>query len=203
LLVGLYSREQSRFVELLNTVEKLLIHLGLPFDFAPRQDKFPNALIPGSWKGTHPHEYTNIRIQGKFQGAATTVHPSILKNFKSKGFFSLAVIDFTDFEKRESKDKTKYSPIAKFPSASFDISVKTSLETPAGDVLKALQAGLKLKQLKTSSILGVYAFSESEKSVTIRSVFEDSTATMTSEFLKEAEKQVAQVLEKAGFPLRA
>lgn len=203
LLVGLYSREQNRFLELMNLVEKLLNHLALPFEFAAKNDKFANTLVPANWKGVHPHEYSNIRIQGKFLGAVTTVHPAVLKNFKAKGHFSVAVIDFTDFEKRETKDKTKYSSIARFPSASFDISVKANADVPAGDVLKALTGGLKLKQLKSASVLGVYSFSETEKSVTLRTIFEDPTATLTPEFLKEAEKQVAQVLEKAGFPLRA
>jgi phenylalanyl-tRNA synthetase beta chain len=144
----------------------------------------------------------NIRIQGKFHGAATTVHPLVMKEFKAKGFLSLVVIDLTDFENREAKDKSKYAPIAKFPSSSFDISVTAASDTPAADVLKALST-LKLKQLKSASILGVYSFSETQKSITLRTVFEDPTSTLTSNFLTEAEKQVIQVLEKAGFPLRS
>jgi phenylalanyl-tRNA synthetase beta chain len=202
LFLGLYSREQSRFTELLNHTEKLLGTLGLSAELGPKQEKFPNALVPYEWIGSHPHEYVNIRIQGKFHGAATTVHPLAMKEFKAKGFFSFVVIDLTDFENREAKDKTKYSPIAKFPSSSFDVSVTASSDVPAADVLKAL-SGLKLKQLKTASILGVYAFSESQKSITLRTVFEDPAATLTAEFLSEAEKQVVQTLEKAGFPLRS
>lgn len=202
LFLGLYSREQSRFTELLNHTEKLLGTLGLSAELSPKQEKFPNTLVPYEWIGSHPHEYVNIRIQGKFHGAATTVHPLAMKEFKAKGFFSFVVIDLTDFENREAKDKTKYAPIAKFPSSSFDVSVTASSDVPAADVLKAL-SGLKLKQLKSASILGVYAFSESQKSITLRTVFEDPAATLTAEFLSEAEKQVVQTLEKAGFPLRS
>jgi phenylalanyl-tRNA synthetase beta chain len=202
LFLGLYSREHSRFTELLNHAEKLLGTLGLSAELSPKQEKFPNALVPYEWIGSHPHEYVNIRIQGKFHGAATTVHPLAMKEFKAKGFFSFVVIDLTDFENREAKDKTKYTPIAKFPSSSFDVSVTAASDVPAADVLKAL-SGLKLKQLKSASILGVYAFSESQKSITLRTVFEDPAATLTAEFLSEAEKQVVQTLEKAGFPLRS
>jgi phenylalanyl-tRNA synthetase beta chain len=202
LLLGLYSKEKSRFTELLNHTEKLLSTLGLSGEFAARQEKFPNTLVPYEWIGSHPHEYVNLRIQGKFQGAATTVHPLAMKEFKAKGFFSFVVIDLTDFENRETKDKTKYSPIPKFPNSSFDISVSATNETAAADVVKALQA-LKLKQLKSVSVLGVYGYSESHKSITLRTVFEDTSATLTSEFLSEAEKQVVQALEKAGFPLRS
>lgn len=202
LIFGLYSREATRFVELLNHTEKLLATLALPCEFQTKNEKFPNTIIPYEWAGTHPHEYVNIRIQGKFHGAATTVHPLVMKEFKAKGFLSLVVIDLTDFENREAKDKSKYAPIAKFPSSSFDISVTAASDTPAADVLKALST-LKLKQLKSASILGVYSFSETQKSITLRTVFEDPTSTLTSDFLTEAEKQVIQVLEKAGFPLRS
>lgn len=202
LLVGLYSREGNRYLELLNLLERLLGHLSLPFEFAPRQDKFPNPLAPVSWSGNHPHEFSNVRIQGKFHGVAMTVHPLVMKSFKVRGNFAVAVIDLTDFEKREVKDKTKYQPISKFPSSSFDISVTAKMDVAAGDVVKALSNSLKLRQLKSVSLLGTYAFSDVEKSVTIRTVFEDPTTTLTADFLKEAEKQVVQALEKAGFPLR-
>ncbi|MFP5458232.1 MAG: phenylalanine--tRNA ligase subunit beta [Bacteriovoracia bacterium] len=201
LLLGMYSREASRFVELLNHTEKLLHTLGLPFELQTKNDKFPNALVPYDWKGSHPHEFVNIRIQGKFHGAATTVHPLVMKDFKAKGYFSFVVIDLTDFEARESKDKTKYSHIPKFPSSSFDVSVTAKSDVPAGDVVKCLSS-LKLKEMKSAHILGVYSFSEEEKSITLRIVFEDPNATLTSEFLSEAEKQVVQVLEKSGYPLR-
>jgi phenylalanyl-tRNA synthetase beta chain len=201
LLLGLYSRERNRFVELLNHLEKLIATLGLSAEFAPRQDKFPNALTPAAWQGTHPHEYVNVRVQGKFHGVATTAHPMVLKAFKAKGHFSFFVLDLTDFEKRETKDKTKYAPIPRFPSSSIDVSVLTSLQTAAGDVVKAV-AALKLKQLKSTRVLGVFPLPEEQKSVTVRVVFEDSEATLSAEFLKEAETQVVQVLEKAGFARR-
>ncbi len=200
LLLGLYSREEGRFTELLNHVDKLLSSLGLAVEIGPRNEKFSNPLMPAGWTGQHPHEYVNIRIQGKFQGVATTAHPLVLRNFKAKGHFSFVVIDFTDFEHREPKDKTKYSPIPKFPASSFDISVSATMETPAADVLRPLVG--KLKHLKSARLLGVYPYSETHKSVTLRTVFEDPTTTLSAEFLKEAEKQVVQTLEKSGFPLR-
>jgi phenylalanyl-tRNA synthetase beta chain len=201
-LIGFYSRESNRFLELLNTVEKLLTYLGLPVSLEERNLKFPNSIIPYEWSGNHPHEYVNMRIQGKFHGAATTIHPLLLKDFKMKGNLCVAVIDLTDFESRPVKDKTKYTPISRFPQSVFDISVVAAKEVAAGDVLKTL-SGLKLKELKSSSVLTIFDLPEEKKSVTLRVVFEDPTATMSAEFLANAEKQVVQVLEKAGFPLRA
>lgn len=202
LLIGLWSKDETRFVELINHVEKLWGAIGLSCEFTGVDARFANPMMPKEWKGLHPHEFLNVRVQGKYVGAMTTIHPLILKNFKMKGFASVAVIDLTEFEKRELKDKTRYHPIARFPSSAFDVSVTAAEDVFAGDILKAL-SGLKLKQLKSSSILDVFALPGGQKSVTLRAVFEDPTMTLGPDFLKDAEIQVVQILEKAGFSLRS
>jgi len=201
LLVGLYSKKKTRFIELENIVEKLLSSLNVAFNFAPPSTKFKNDLMPDSWKGIHPHEFQNIQIMGKFAGGITTVHPLVLKNFKMKGFLSLAIIDITDLEKRELKDKVKYSPIAKFPSSSCDFTVVMQKDTPAVEALNSLKS-LKIKELKEKTILDVFALNDDEKTVSIRTTFSNSDKTLTSDEIKSFESQIVQVLEKAGFFLK-
>lgn len=201
LLIGLYSKEETRFLELENIVEKLLTTLNISYNLVPKSDKFPNPLMPSDWKGIHPHEFQNIQIMGKFTGALTTVHPLVLKNFKMKGFLSLAVIDITETESRELKDKTKYLPISKFPSSSCDFTVVMNKDLPAAAAITALNA-IKQKELKSKAIVDVFLMNESEKAVSIRTVFEDSEKTLAPETIKDLEKKVIQTLEKAGFPLK-
>lgn len=201
LLIGFYSKKKTRFVELENTIEKLLSSLNISFNFAPASTKFKNDIFPSSWAGIHPHEFQNIQIMGKFLGGLTTVHPLVLKNFKMKGFLSLAVIDLTDLENREQKDKVKYTPIAKFPSSSCDFTIVMKQETAAAEVLAALKP-LKIKELKEKCIVDVFSLNDAEKTVTIRTVFSNEEKTLTSEEIKNFEAQVIQVLEKAGFFLR-
>ncbi len=202
LLIGLYSKDASRFVELENTVEKLLSTLNVNSAFAPRSQKFQNPVAPAEWQGYHPHEYVNVQVMGKFMGALTTVHPLILKNYKMKGHLSLAIIDITDLEARELKDKTKYSPIPKFPSSSCDFTVVMDISHPASSALVALNS-LKDKEFKSKSILGIYVMNETQKAVSIRTVFEDSEKTLSSESIKDLEHKVVQALEKAGLPLKS
>ena len=201
LVIGMFSREKSRFVELESTVEKLLASLNINFAFAPMSEKFQNTVIPAGWAGIHPHEYQNVQIMGKYTGALTTVHPLAMKNFKMKGYLSLAVIDLTDLESREIKDKTKYSPIAKFPSSSCDFTVVMNINHPAASVITALNS-LKQKEIKSKSILGVFVMNETQKSVSLRTIFEDPEKTLSPEILKDLEQKVIQTLEKAGFPLK-
>lgn len=202
LLIGMYSRDKTRFVELENVVEKLLANLNVAYTFTPKNEKFSNTVMPSSWAGIHPHEYINVQIMGKYTGAINTVHPLVLKNFKMKGFLSLAVIDIADLENREMKDKTKYQSISKFPSSSCDFTVVMKKDMPAAAVITALN-GLKQKELKSKAIVDVFIMNETEKSVSIRTVFEDSEKTLAAETIKDLELKVIQVLEKAGFPIKS
>jgi phenylalanyl-tRNA synthetase beta chain len=201
LLIGLYSKELSRFVELENMVEKLFSHLNVPFLFTGKSEKFKNSLVPADWKGVHPHEYLNIQIMGKFMGCLNTVHPMILKNYKMKGHFSFALIDLSELEGRELKDKTKYSVLPKFPGSSCDFTVVLDKNIPAGSVISAL-ASLKQKEIKSKTIVDVFFMNETQKAVTFRVNFEDSEKTLNSETIKDLEQSVIQVIEKAGFSLK-
>ena len=202
LVIGMYSKEKSRFVELENLVEKLLALLNINYAFTPMNTKFPNSVLPYEWNGIHPHEYMNIQVMGKYTGVINTVHPLILKNFKMKGFLTLAVIDITDIENKEMKDKTKYQPISKFPSSSADFTVVMKNDLPAASAIAAINS-IKQKELKSKAIVDVFMMNETEKAVSIRTVFEDSEKTLGAETIKDLEQKIVQVLEKSGFPLRS
>lgn len=202
LVIGLYSKDKTRFLELVNTVEKLFSTLNVSANLGPKNEKFPNTVMPKEWAGIHPHEYLNVQIMGKYCGALTSVHPMVLKNFKMKGHLALAVIDITDLESREVKDKTKYSPLSKFPSSSCDFTVVMPKDAPAAGVITALNS-LKQKEIKSKAIVDVFIMNETQKAVSIRTVFEDSEKTLAPETIKDLERNVVQVLEKAGFPLRS
>ena len=202
LLIGMYSKEKSRFIEVENLTEKLLSFLNINFNFSPKNQKFPNPVVPYDWSGTHPHEYMNIQVMGKFAGAINTVHPLILKNFKTKGFLTLAVIDITDLESKEMKEKIKYSPISKFPSSSCDFTVVMNKDVPAASVIAAINS-IKQKELKSKSIVDIFVLNEDQKTVSIRTVFEDPEKTLSAETIKDLEQKVVQALEKAGLHLRS
>lgn len=201
----LYGKNKNRFLELVNTTEELLESLSVNFQLADASAvsaKFPNNLLPLHWEGSHPFEFVNIKIMGRFQGALTSVHPSLLKDFKIKGHVALAVINLSAFDQLEMKDKAKFKAINKFPKSTFDCSVMVDRTLPAASVLEPLKK-LKIKQLIDSKIVGVFPLNPEKNSVTIRSFFEDENETMSSELLKSSETAIVGALEKAGFPLKS
>jgi len=202
ILIGMYDKKETPFLKLLNTVEGLMGYLNISFDFSKDSGKFENLVIPKIWEGTHPHEYFNLRIQGKFLGACSTIHPLMLRNFKAKGFLSLAVIDIADIENRELKDKTKYAPISKFPGSRFDCTVVVEDNVSASDVLEALKQ-TKIKELTEKKIVDVYPMDAGKRAITISVTFEDDSKTLDADFLKESENKIVSTLTTAGFPLKA
>lgn len=202
ILIGSFSKKESPFLETLNIAKKLLKSLSIPFDISEKNEKFKNDIIPSDWEGCHPHEYLNFRIMGKFHGAIATIHPMLLRNFKVKGFLSVCVIDFTDFQDRELKSKTNYSPISKFPSSTFDCTVMVNRETLAANVLDVLKK-VKIKELTTKKIVDVFYMEDGRKAVTIRVTFEDPNKTLDSQFIKESEDKIVSTLEANGFALKS
>lgn len=201
-LIGSYSKTATPFLELLNTTEKLMNYLGLSYDLALDTGKFANPLLSKEWFGSHPHELVNIRIMGKFHGVVSSVHPLMLKNFKTKGFFSFTVIDLTDFQAREIKKKAKYTPISKFPTSSFDCTVLVKKELPAAEVIKTLKK-VKAKEVTSRKVKEVFALSDEFNAVTLTFSFEDASQTLKSEKIKELETSIISTLEASGYPLKA
>ena len=183
-----------------NVMTNLLSSLNLSFEFTERNTKFTNPLVPSKWLGNHPFEFINIRVMGKNCGAIFSIHPLILRNLKIKGHLTLAIFDLSIFENYSAKDKTKYKPLSKFPSSSFDWTVVVPADVAVAEVLLAAKK-VKIKELQSLQILDIFS-NEAEKYVTIRAVLADETATLNSELLKQAEIALIDATSKAGFNMK-
>lgn len=194
------DKEKNTFIDTVNAVSNLLAGLNISFDLVERSEKFQNALVPAEWIGNHPFEYQNIRVMGKFAGAILSVHPLVLRQIKVKGHLSMAIFDLSLFENFSAKDKTKYKPLSKYPSSSFDWTVVANPETLVSEILTACKK-VKIKELKEVQILDIFS-SETKKFVTIRATLADETQTLNSEVLKQAETALIEATTKAGFNLK-
>ncbi len=201
LVIAFYSHDKSCYLDLLNTTERMLGALNVPHDICERHPKFKNELVPEEWVGSHPHDFLNIRIMGKMQGAVASVHPILLKDYKIKGNLSFAVVNLSSFNGRPLKDKTKYNPLPKYPSATFDCTVVADNNEPVGKILDCLKK-VKLKELVDRKVVTVFDMGEGKKAVTIRSTFFDPNKTLESELIKSAENTILSTLDKSGYPLK-
>jgi phenylalanyl-tRNA synthetase beta chain len=124
-----------------------------------------------------------------------------LRQYKIKGKVTIALIDLKEMQQKELKSKIKYRPLTKFPSTTFDCTVLTAQDTPAAEVLRALDK-LKLPELEWAKIVGVYIGGDKVPCITIRTYFIDRDKTLTSERIRQLESAVLDQLSKSGFPLK-
>lgn len=197
-----YSKDSSPFMGLVNTVEDLLRATNIPGDFSDRHPKFKNNMVDENWKGIHPHEYQNIRIMGKMNGVVFSAHPIILKNFKIKGHVSIAILDITQLQNNNLKDKTKYLPLPKFPASRFDCTVLVNKDVQIGEIL-SVKKKLKMKEMSELKVLDVFSVNDNEKAVTIRAIFSNPDKTLDGDIITACQGQLISELEKAGFPLKS
>jgi phenylalanyl-tRNA synthetase beta chain len=198
--VGFFNKEESPFIDMLNTANSLLNSLGLSFDMLEPNPKFPSTVLPADWSGVHPVEVRNFRVMGKISASIFSVHPVILKSLKVKGHYTFFILDLSAVAELSLKDKTKYKSLNKFPSSSFDWTVCLNKDQYVGDVLKAAQK-TKLKELESIEILDIY-HTEEKKYVTLRAVLTDENATLSPEFLKSSEVTLIKSTSDAGFELK-
>jgi phenylalanyl-tRNA synthetase beta chain len=137
---------------------------------------------------------------GKFAGVLFSVHPLVLRNLKIRGNLSFFVFDLTFLDSVKLKDKTKYKPLSKFPSSTFDWTVVAPILSSASDILSLLKK-IKLKELQCVEILDVFE-NNSQKFVTIRATLSDMDATLSTDALKTAEKILIDATTKGGFNLK-
>jgi phenylalanyl-tRNA synthetase beta chain len=200
LAIALFDKKESRFMELVNILEKLFKYLNTSAQIIAHNEKFPNGEVSANWAGIHPTEAVDIKIMGKNQGFATTIHPIFAKEWKIKGNFSIALIDISSFENAAVKDKIKYSPLPKFPNSILDYTVVAAKKTPAVEILTAVEK-LKIQNVVGTFVIDIFDLGE-KKAVTLRTEFLDKENTLSPKFLEESQKQILDGLEKAGFPLR-
>ena len=201
-VLAYFDKNESRFLEARNTIENTMNGAKIPYQIHKPNPKFHTPLLPTNWCGIHPAEQLDIKVMGRVAGTIFTVHPIILRNFKIKGNLVLAVLDVTDVEGRPLKDKTKYTPLSKFPSSTFDCTVEADLKTPVVNVINAARK-LRVKEITSVKVVDVfYPKDRDKKGVTIRAVFHDTDKTLTGDFIKQTEDKLLATLNKEGFPLK-
>ncbi|MCK5736077.1 MAG: hypothetical protein KAH21_06335, partial [Spirochaetaceae bacterium] len=202
--IGVVFQEtkSNPFIKLADLMEGLCSSLNLPFRMVPGNPQEVHPLVPAGWPGSHPHEMMDLQVMGRSRGIVLSIHPQISRAFKIKGRTAIAILDITEVMVKPLKDRTAFKPLDRFPGSVFDLTVVTAEKTYASDVLKVVR-GMKMKEIRSVSVLDVFDLGEKGKALTLHVEFRDLEKTLDAAFIKEAEDQVIAVLDKAGYPLRS
>ena len=106
------------------------------------------------------------------------------------------------FEERSIKDKIKYTPLPKFPGATFDCTVVIPKKEQVGKVLESLRK-LKIKEITSVKIVDIFSLDDESNIISFRAIFLYPDKTLSSEVIRAAEEKIVDTLKMAGFPLKS
>jgi phenylalanyl-tRNA synthetase beta chain len=196
-----FGRRENRYVELLEVIERFV-----PFATRYRCElreglETDNHFFPQEWKGCHPFHSMTIAVEGKVIGAVTEVTPSVVRRYKMRGRVAIALLHVSLLLETTSTTVQPFRQIPQYPASTFDVTVIVPAEKPVGAVLEVDSSTLP-KEIQRQKIRSIFPLSDKERAVTVRTVFLDTDATLSSERLKELEEWVVGDLARRGFPLK-
>lgn len=196
LALGMYG--EGDFFTMKGVVEELLDKLGLSL----KRRYEPDGSRP--YPFLHPGRKADIVYQNTVLGYIGEVHPEVRDNYKIGERACIAVLDmpaiipFADFDR-------KYTPIAKYPAVTRDISMVVPKDILAGQIedMIARRGG---KMLESYQLFDIYEGAQilaGHKSIAYSIVFRAKDHTLTDDEVNAAMKKILNGLEGIGIKLRA
>lgn len=198
IIISWFDKKESSILKAINSAERLFNYLNLPGKVVERPS---SAIFPENWIGLHPHENLSLDLFGKELGAIISIHPLLSSKLKIKGKTTLLALNISSFEKRVIKPKANYSPLPKFPGSNFDCTIVVNSDVDAAKAMEPIKK-LKIKEIKSIKITGIYHLNDDEKTITLRTYFLNEKQTLEGKFLEEGKNKIIAALETAGFPLK-
>jgi phenylalanyl-tRNA synthetase beta chain len=144
----------------------------------------------------HMARAAEIRVDGQTVGRLFELHPNLVETGRA------AILDL-DLRVVESLSggETKYTPILRYPSSAFDLSVVAAQREYAGTIQRAI-AGLAGPLLQSIKFVDEYPLPDKLKSVTFRVRVGSSERTLSSDEIAAIRNAIIEGLRGLGYELR-
>ena len=196
LALGMYG--EGDFFTMKGVVEELFDKLGM----TEKRRYEPDGSRP--YPFLHPGRKADIVYKNTVLGYIGEVHPEVRDNYRIGERTYMAVLDmpavilFADFDR-------KYTPIAKYPAVTRDISMVVPKEILAGQIEDMIvQRGGKI--LESYQLFDIYEGAQilaGHKSLAYSIVFRAKDRTLTDDEVNAAMKKILNGLDSMGIKLRA
>ena len=147
----------------------------------------------------HPVRAAAILWRGETVGRAFELHPSLVES----GRAAVLDLDLALVRKLSAAD-TKYTPIRRYPTSAFDLSVVAGLREHAGmlEAAMALFAGPLLESIQFVRQYSGPPLEEGQKSVSFRLTVGSPDRTLSSEEAGEIRARIIEGMRARGYDLR-
>ncbi len=153
----------------------------------------------------HPSRAAEIRWHGSSMGRLFELHASLLASEGIEGRAFMFDVDLDFAEKLAAGGGLKYTPLRKYPTSGFDLSVVTALHTPVANVQDAL-AKLAGSSLTLIDFIRQYdgpPLPPGQKSVSYHLEVGALDHTMSADEVTEIRNRIMEGMRERGFEFRS
>lgn len=151
----------------------------------------------------HPGRQAQVKANNTVAAVFGEVHPAVAEKFGIETRVYVAEIKL-DVLYGINRRKLIYKPLPKFPAVERDFSMLTSIDTPVGELEKAISsgAGRLLEKIKLFDVYTGSQIPEGKKSVSYSVWLRSSEGTLAEEETEKICGKIIEKLEKIGAELR-
>ena len=148
----------------------------------------------------HPARAAEARWNGTCIGRLFEFHPSLVEN----GRAAVLYLDLTQLQRLAAQQQRRYTPLRRFPSSAFDLSVMAGLREPVGNIQKLLRqfGGAELISVEFLRQYSGPPLPEGVKSVSFRLTVGAADHTLSSEEVGAIRGRIIEAMRQAGYELR-
>ena len=186
LTIGMYG--DCDFFHLKGIVENLVDALGINKAKYVRESENPTF---------HPGKTASLVVRGKNIGVFGEVHPDVLENYNMDVPCMVAELDLDKLYEASNTTK-KYSPIAKFPAATRDISIIVDESVLAGDIYDIIKkaGGALIEKITLFDIYKGEQIEKGKKSMAYAIIYRNTKKSLTDEEVNKVHDRILKNLEK-------
>jgi len=169
---------------------------GLAETLAPGIETKPSA-EPEVYE--HPARVADLVLSDQVVGRLFEFHPGFVERGRA------AVLDLNlDLLMKLARRETRYSPLHRFPSSSFDLSVLAPFRAFSGDIERQLRshAGSNLEAIKWVREYSGHPLPDGLKSVSYRLTVGAPDRTLSSDDITGIRQRIIDGMRESGFDLR-
>ena len=191
LSIGIYGKNED-FFTLKGIVAALMKVCGAHTRYERSKEPF-----------LHPGRQAAVYANNTLAGTFGEVHPEVAQRFGIEEKVYVAEIKL-DVLYAINRKKLVFKSLPKYPAVERDFAVMCDIETPVGELEKAVSsgAGRLLEQIKLFDVYTGSQIPEGKKSVAFSVWLRSSEATLSEEQIESACARIVEKLEKSGAELR-
>lgn len=182
------------FYTLVDVVRKLCsVVCDSPLVVKPAEDA---AL---SWM--HPYRAAKLQLDGRVIGVIAECSPNLTKEARGRVVLCELELD-TLLEHSRSR---KFTPVSKYPTSLFEISIVAPLKEHFCSILKVIRLGTRASFVKSIDLLDVYSgqpLPPDKKSVSVRIAFGSDEKTLSGEEISELQEKLMENVERNNYGIR-